>query len=407
MRSKEPAGFSLIPAILLVFLMTVLLLYLHLQVIDHWRLTRNTQDQLHSMVVAENGLEYARALIPHLDFPSLFMGMDGRHAGTSAGWRNPMPLEEARGIRPDEWRPAIDDGLPYFDGRLMLPQGFSDSSQGTFFLRFSNNPDEPPTEDHDRIIVVRSLGVVPSPLYDPFLPRGANAVSLLEAVFRKEETFLLPSPLTLFGSSGQFVWNGERFQIESEESSAISVISAFHENLMTSLTDSLSSTQRDCVTGGTGHPAIQDATLSYQSDPVYSPVFEAEFWEHLTGNLPEFADSSPGLDYWPDGGTLDRPFSGILFVEGDCLLAAGAKIDGLLIHLGRGRLTLSEGSQVNGGVWMSNLECSQGVFRDHPIGLTVEGDALIRWNKAIIVSTITKLPLTQLGWRILFPEMGQ
>ncbi len=218
-------GFSLILALLTTTLITSLLLMLHLQIAARWDLVNSVDAQLYSFTLAESGIERARALIPTVDLDSLLKGADGVHSGAGIQeWRNPMPLGKARTIEPGSWTPEQDDGIPFQSENADWPGGYSSAGRGYFFLRFSNNPEEDPNHDEDQVILLRSLGIAALPLPDPLLPDLRNSITLIEARFRKETTFLLPSPLTLFGDSGNFEWNGSNFQVAGNTGHGISII---------------------------------------------------------------------------------------------------------------------------------------------------------------------------------------
>ena len=231
-------GFSLLTAMMLVLFMISFSLFLHLRIRTQWAMAADVESQLYSLVLAENGIEYARTLLPHMDLNLLLAGMDGTFSGIhSSEWRNPMSFAEALRVDPSTWEPPHDDGLPFYDGQPLLPGGY-------FFLKFSNNPEESPEHDEDHIILVKSLGIVPTPAQDFFFSHLRNSVALLEARFRQERAFSLPSPLTLLGHSGSFQWEGARFSIEGKEKFAITLLSTSPSTLYPDLVGSLSGSQQ-------------------------------------------------------------------------------------------------------------------------------------------------------------------
>jgi hypothetical protein len=129
------------------------------------------------------------------------------------------------------------------------------------------------------------------------------------------------------------------------------------------------------------------------------------FWNHFLLQLPKFTDDPPhGIVFMPEGGVFGRPLSGILVAQRDLILGNGAQIRGLVLHLGQGKLTLREQSQVIGGIWMSNFGTTGDKLISGPIALQVSDSSAIRYDQAAIDRALTLLPPTQLGWRILFPE---
>ena len=398
---KEKAGgFSLILALLTTTLITSLMLMLHLQIAARWDLVNSVDAQLHSFTLAESGIERARALIPRVDLDSLLKGADGAHSGTAIPeWRNPIPLGKARTIEPGSWTPERDDGIPSRGGH-------SAAGRGYFFLRFSNNPEEDPDHDEDQVILLRSLGITALPLPDPLLPDIRNSITLIEARFRKETTFLLPSSLTLFGDSGNFEWKGNSFQVAGNAEHGISIVETATPGLYQDLMASLAPAQRSRIRGQGNDPSISEITSAYASDPVYRRLFEPEFWTHFEKELPRFsADPAGGILLLAQGGTITGSFEGVVVARGDLVLGKDVVIRGLLIHLGAGRLVLRENSQVEGGIWMSNLLPQEDQLEAQPLKLSLSDEATITYSLEAIRSGLSHFPPTQLGWRLLFPEM--
>ncbi|MGH9340128.1 MAG: hypothetical protein ACRD1R_11210 [Acidobacteriota bacterium] len=407
----QESGFILITLILMVFLVSTSVLFLHFQIADQWELTGDIQSQLYSLALAENGIEYARTILPHLEINSLLKGLDGDHSGMDQPeWRNPMSLAEARFIDPSTWTASIDDGIPFANQELLLPQGYRAEGNGFFFLRASNNPEEAADYDEDHVILIRSMGIVPARTGDPLLPESRNAVALVEAAFRQEVAFKLRSPLTLFADSGVFQWEGNLFLISGGEDAvnpyAIGVISVSQSGLEQNVRDSLTPEQQRRIQGQGSDPSLEDKTSLYTSDAVLQVLFRATFWNHLLDQLPDFEDGPEGgIAFFPGGGEFDQSFQGILVAQGDFRLINQAQIDGLLIHLGKGRLSLADQARVTGGVWMSNLDSSAGNLVSMPLQLSMADSAAIIFSAAAIQQALGLLPPTQIGWRMLFPEM--
>ena len=400
-------GFSLILALLTTTLITSLLLMLHLQIAARWDLVNSVDAQLYSFTLAESGIEYGRALIPAVDLDSLLKGADGVHSGSGfPEWRNPIPLGKARTIAPGSWTPERDDGIPFQGENPGVPVGYSAAGRGHFFLRFSNNPEEDPSRDEDQVILLRALGIAALPLPAPLLPDIHNSITLIEARFRKETTFLLPSPLTLFGDSGNFEWNGNNFQVAGSTEYGISIIETSTSGLYQDVVGSLAGAQRSRIRGQGTYPSISDATSAYSTNPVYRRLFDPKFWTHFEEELPRFSDDpAGGIQLLAEGGTITGNVEGVVVARGDLILGAEALVRGLLIHLGGGRLILRKRSQVEGGIWMSNLQPQGNQLRARLLTLNLFDEAAIIYSLEAIRSGLSHFPPTQLGWRLLFPEM--
>ena len=405
----HPRGFVLITAMLLILLTSSIILFLQLRITSHWRMAAAVESQLYSLVLAQNGIEYARTLLPHLEIASVLRGRDGIHSGTgSPQWRNPVTFEEARRLDPATLVVEPDDGVPSHKG-IQLPDAgvYRAANNGYFLLRFSNNPEEPPDKDDDHIVVVRSLGIVPSLLKNPSLPDINNNVSLVEARLRQERAFFVPSPLTLFADAGTFHWEGTRFTIETEEGAAVSLVGVHQSRLYRDLIDSLSETQQQRFRGHGALTSLRDASQEYLGT-TYRDLFSPDFWNHFITQLPEFSDGlTGGIAFLPRGGVIGNTFAGVLVAKGNLVIADRARIRGLVLHLGDGTLRLEDEARITGAVWMSNLETSGQALQSRPLSLRVSDAAAIRYDLEAVREALGRLPPTQLGWRILFPETGQ
>jgi hypothetical protein len=402
---RNNSGFALITVLLIMVLLTSMTLYLSLMIAHRSTMTAAAETQLHSVVLAENGIEYARTLLPHVDLDQLLSGPDGIHSGTSwSEWRNPMPFASARRLDPSFWTVSRDDGWPSLDNQLLLPSGYPASgAPGYFYLRFSNNPEEPPDKDQDRVVVVRSLGLVPSRIGHAF-PHARNDLTLVEALFRQERVFELEAALVLFGDSGEFEWSGDDFQVRGGIRPAVGVVA--ESPLESQLRTSWSAAQALRLTGTGGPPSVEDQMSNYRESPVYRRVFEVSFWQHFLENVSGFTDTrQPGLFYYPNGGSFTGSWQGILAVRGDCSFSE-VEVDGLLLHLGGGRLVIDSGASMRGAVWMSNVQVGEDQQMTlGPVRLRVSGSACISYDASSVRRALALVPPTQLGWRILFPEM--
>ena len=404
-KGRPCEGFVLVSSILIILLLGSLLTLVHLLVRAQLRNVLQVESQLHSRVLAENGIEYARALLPRLELESLLLGLDGSWCGGRAEWRNPLPLDEARRIDPATFQPSCDDGLPHWNGALVPPSRLD--GRGGFWFRYSNNPEEDPQSDLDSVILVRSLGVAPSRAPHPSFPSATNSVSLLEVRLRQETSFLLRHPLTVFADTALFVWEGEDFRVEGGEQEAFGGVSLQSSRLLQDLLASLTPSQSLRLTGAGLRPSLRDIRLDWLASTAQRRFFSIRFWESLTRNLPLFDQGLEGNLAWLENpGPVALDFEGILFCRGDLELSGSSRISGLLIHLGGGRLTLRDNARVEGAVWLSHLQrgLGGGRLQAGTVSFKMARRASIRYDKEAVRTAIAALPPTQLGWRIIFPE---
>jgi len=403
--ARTEAGFSLVAVLLMMLLALSLSVYLSLLIANQSHVTSSLDSQLYSLTLAENGVEYARSLLPHLDLDRILAGLDGKHSGTSTPeWRNPVSFALARNMDPDSWSVTCDDGWPACDENLLLPQGYIAAGDGRFYIRFSNNPGEPATQDRDRIVLVRSMGITRANRRGLF-HSSTNNVSLVEALLRQEKVFDLPAALVLFGDGVDFEWPSEAFEFDGGSlNPAVAVLGA--DQILQDFLGSLAPDQYDSFRGVGGTPSLRDTTADYIASPIYRRVFDTRFWEHFQNQLPAFTDTRvPGLRFYPEGGAISGSFEGFLVARGD-FSVTGADIEGLVLHLGGGRLVLGAGTTVRGGVWMSNTgRDAQGNMVHETLSLKLFATVSVTYDAGAVRRSLTLVPPTQLGWRILFPEM--
>ncbi len=404
--SESEAGLALLAALLTTALVATLVWVLSVQNLIQWRLLQGVEARLYSMVLAQNGIEFARGLLPLVDLDQLLSGPDGSFSGTDlAEWRNPLPFAEARRMDLESWTPGRDDGLPSRGRDQLLPNGYPDPGGGRFYLRFSNNPEEPAHQDRDGVVLVRSMGVAPLKLRNPFLASTRNSVTLIESRLLQETAFRLRSALTLAGNGGNFQWTGNQFFLDGgHREPAVRFLSLEGEGLRVEFLRNLSPVQADRIRGAGPEPSLLDSTVAYREDPRYRSLFQAGFWRHFQDQLPSLAPAV-GIEHLPEGGTLSGVMSGVVVARGNLVLAGDMQLRGILLHLGGGGVILKDRAQIQGGLWLSNLSMEGDTISAGPLRLHLSDMARIRFDADAIRLALRSFPPTQLGWRLLFPEM--
>lgn len=403
-KPVRDAGFTLVAVLFMLLLAMSLSIYLCVVLANQSTMTGSLESQLYSLILAENGIEYARTLLPHVDISELLQGPDGSHSGTGrTEWRNPLPFDLARKLELESWSVSCDDGWPAYNHALLLDHGYAAAGGGRFYLRFSNNPGEAATDDRDGVVLVRSMGIA-SAKRSGIFGGVRNNVTLVEAVLRQENVFDLPAALVLFGDAGMFEWASHGFELDGGTKPAVGVVGG--PELIANLLNSLDPGDIARVKGAGETPSVRDLTADGMTSPVYRRIFEAEFWAHFRDQLPGFTDTrEPGIHFYPDGGGITGPFEGFLVARGDFTIT-GSTVEGVVLHLGGGRLTLGADTTVRGSIWMSNNSSdAQGNILHQPLDLKVLSSVTVVYDPVAVRRSLTLLPPTQLGWRILFPEM--
>ena len=405
--SEPEAGLALLAALFTTALVATLVWVLSVQNLIQWRLLQGVEARLYSMVLAQNGVEFARGLLPLVELDELLAGPDGTFSGTDlAEWRSPLPFAEARRMDPESWTSGRDDGLPARGGDQLLPNGYSDPGGGRFYLRFSNNPEEPAHQDRDGVVLVRSMGVAPLKHRNPFLASTRNSVTLIESRLLQETAFRLRSAITLAGDSGDFRWTGSQFLLDGgHREPAVRLLSLGGDGLGAEFLRNLSPAQARRIRGAGPEPSLRDSTAAYREDARHRSLFQADFWRHFQDHLPTLS-SAAGIVHLPEGGTLSGEVSGVVVARGNLILQGDVRFRGILLHLGGGSVILRDRARITGGLWLSNLSVEGDTVRGGPLSLQLSDLARIRYDADAIRSGLHSFPPTQLGWRLLFPEMN-
>jgi hypothetical protein len=392
----------------LIFLVSSILLFIHLQLIANMRTVVHMEGRLHSLVLAQNGVEAAKAILVDNDVNDLLAGADGTTCRAAPDyWPNPIDLDSARtgeiggltGCR-------CDDGIPSTDHIQRVGLQLARADSGRFFVRFSNDRSEPPSVDQNRIVQVRSVGLCRSLDRSETLPGFRNHVTVIEAVLRREEALLLPAPLNLAGKRGDFQFSGSRFRVQASGQPAVALID-LDGALMYDFQGSLLPDQHRCFSGLGPAPSVVRAETEFRNHPQRQVLMSSDFWDALIRRLPTYAQpisgtgSQHGLVLAEGDQRLSGRVRGILFASGDLELHGGAEVTGLIVHLGGGRLTLRDASRVRGAVWASNPALDNGIVK---LGL-LDASKII-YSAEAVEEACRYLPVTQLGWRVVFPEMN-
>jgi hypothetical protein len=405
--SDSNSGFVLISVILAMSLLCLLGGLLQLQLTLVGTLVAEAETQMHSQVLAENGLELARAVVasPETDLEKLLLGGNG--VSDCAGlpdWRNPIPMETARRIDLSFATSECDDGLPWMLGISPGKPALGSADEGWLLLRFSNDRDEPEGEDCNDTVVVRAMGVVPSKLRRTTRFAGLNNVSLLEAHLRRERAFDVDTALTLVGQEAAL-----ELKIPEALSAGGKPPVAIVEFPQPGL-----SADMEQAAAGLGLSASQwyrNITDARSADPAFRRLLEPDFWQELEGWWSRMGGGSTssqaggGLHLVDDGGELDGRLSGLFLMRGDVIVRSGAALRGMLIHLGGGGIRIEPGASLSGGLWMSGINIKDEAWKPERMHLEVGLGAHVMYDAEIVRRVMAYLPPTVFMCRIIFPEM--
>ena len=401
--TRSRRGFVLPTSLLLLLFLSLLVAAVHLRLLGKIQASYDLERRLRSFVLAENGIEVMRSILPALDLEALLAGENGRFENGSQGApRSPIPLAAALTRPLDEQAIVPDDGvpfgpmIPFAGGRLF------GSDAGHTLVRVSNNPEEPADRDQDGIVLVRSLGVVQArPLY--LLPQIVNAASLIEARFRIEKTFSPPAAVTLLGEEAAIDLDATEVRIDGGARPAVAVLAKGGNDLFSQISGVLDPV-RDSLFSE--QIAVMDLTQHFKTTPGLAVLFDDDYWSHVLQELPHFSiDAGPqSLTWLPEGGLLKQGHTGLLVSGGPLRLGVGTRTAGLVLQLGSGAVVLERGASLRGGLWLIDSGAAGGASGE-PLQLSLGPGTEIVYDQSLWERALWLLPPTQLGWRVISTGM--
>jgi hypothetical protein len=401
MRNK---GFALITVMLFSLLMSGVVAILFWQVNSSAALGVHVSGQLHSLVVAENGLELARISLSAAPIDEILVGANGRLDSPIEGiCRNPVSLDEARWTEPGRLSTSCDDGLLGNLGLTPRSPGYEVGPDEWVFLRVFNNPEEPPERDEDGIVTVRSVGVCAVDDPDGTVLGSGNHVTVVEARLRKESAFESDAALTLVGGPTTLAW--ETHGSAGDPPVKISVVEFPDPGLYEIVRSSLEASSSEQTF------QLVNESRERLPDSAFHRVLGEDFWEGLDARLRSAQTGERGvLDRWdlhflPDGGVISDQATGLFFSSGQLTITNSARLRGVVVHLGRGGVTLSGSALVQGALWMLSAPAAEPGESLSGSRLEVLDQARLEFDAEAVESALKFLPVTQIYWRLIFPEM--
>ena len=402
-------GFALIVVLLVAFAAGALVALVHVQIVTLLGTSGRVEGRMHSLLLAENGIEWAKSVLAAADSGDLSANLEDYSAcPASAEWRNPVPFETAKRRPAEELEPGCVAGVPRIGDRVLWPAHVS-SGDGTILVRFSPDPREPSDSDREPIVVVRSMGIVP---LGPAAEREtgfANQVSLVEAHLRRRRPFPVLGAITMLGPGGDFVWEGVEFGIDGGELAGVAVLSHPSGGLSADLEASLGAEGNSRIAGA---PPIREVDESGWNHGDASELVTTGLATRLMERLAARAALCPPIDgdaaphVFPNGGVITEPLRGLVVAAGDLTLEEGSGVEGVLVHLGGGQLRLEGRTGITGALWVASLQERDGGTSVERIRLSISGRTRVNHDADWVRVGLSLLPPEQLLWRILFPEMA-
>jgi hypothetical protein len=380
--------------------------------------------------------------------------------------RDPVAFREARSV--DYWRPPSPISAVSLNG-LLTPGLGTALGRGRFIARISDNDDGDGDllVDSDNEFFIRVAGIEPGPPQEVVLfgSNLKNSVAVIEASFKRDFSFDVSSPFSVYGSSvvpsSNRFFNGNSFHLNGYDHSGMTLEEILRGNnrygddhlAMAGLSvlnddpgagdatasretiyQGMDANQRDNIIGAEGpygdEPSLRDDTEMVRSDDnpdsvnLFDPDFLAAFIERISAAADEI---------YPDGtrlsgsdielGTPENPtivvaegdFSlsgggsgaGLMVVKGKFEYNGGFNYNGLILVIGEGEVDIGGANKsVVGGIYTARVEeDAEGNAVFGTPSFTLGGVSRFFFAGDRIQMALSLLPLRMLSWREITPEI--
>ncbi|MGI8784476.1 MAG: pilus assembly PilX family protein [Acidobacteriota bacterium] len=464
-------GAALIFVLISLMVLTMIGIGFTFQSLTDYRISENFVSRQEALAIAEAGMAITRQQIQRGDFSALlaqqgtvpaYIAGDVPAAGSLAS-RNPISTRAARNVNFSA--PPTPAAYYQVNGLLTPPTGQS-YFQGRYFAKISNNNfgapgtlfglDTSSTVDTDFRVLVRVTGIRPTAGEESVDGRSnlKSSVAVVEAMFKRNTTLLLQSPLVINAPVVTQNFNGNSFFIDGfshngmtraeitsnhteNGGGAAPGIATVHDSIATgdglpaaeTLYAALGGNKSNNVIGATGihndnQPSVNDITntLRTSTDPDQAKLLNPNFVGNLVGKVRNFADNyySSSQSFSGSGvslGTVASPKityvngdlsmtgggsgAGLLVVKGALELGGSFAWDGLIFVVGEGKLRIHGANLgIIGGVYVQNLtETTPGQFVSGPADIEFSGNSNFYYSSDMIRMGLGLLPLQMLEWR--------
>jgi hypothetical protein len=470
---RNQRGFALVIALILAILLSLLALSLTFSSMRELATSTEFENHEKALVIADAGFnEIKQMLRGHsIDQALRTAGTVPQYAADSAAWptaiRMPVLPVDARNI--DFESPPSSTSGRTVSGLMTPPLGqviSTTSYSGRYFAKLTDNEDEAdwglpndPTTDHDGFVYLRVVGITRGRFGEvsTYGTHLKNSVAIIEAQLKRDMTFNLNSPLSLYGQNVSSTFSGNSFTIDGYDHSgmthdeilnnhkaldatlpAFPGISCLNDapaqgdatNAVATVKATLVDQQQDNVTGEGGTPSIQDATQDVRDNPNPDAVniFDGVFLTNFANTIAGVADYTyqDGTSLSGDNielGTPDNPKitvalgdldlngngegAGIMIVRGTLDVGGSFTYDGVILVLGEGEIRLHGANKsFFGGIYVANV--TKNADETATFGtpaFTIPGNSNFFMKSDSILMGYSLLPMRVLSWREITPEI--
>lgn len=469
---RNQRGVALVVALILAVLMSLFALSLTFSSMREVATSTEFENHEKALLIADAGFNQVKQMLRghSIDDALRSSGNVPLFTGGSATWptavRMPVLPIDARSI--DFESPPGAASARTVTGLMTPPLGqpiSTSSYSGRFFAKITDNEDEAewglpndPTTDHDGFVYLRIVGIHRGRFGEvkTYGSHLKNSVAIVEAQLKRDMTFDLQSPLSLYGQNVSSTFAGNSFNVDGYDHSGMTYdqitggghvdqsLTAFPgisclnnspgsgdaTNAVTAVKSQLDPQQAGNVIGEGTNPSVQDATQDIRDspNPDAENIFDGAY-------LVNFANAIAGVaDYtYPDGTTLSgenivlgTPESpkvtvalgdldlngtgvgaGIMIVRGTLDVGGSFTYDGVILILGEGQLRLQGANKsFFGGIYIVNVtKNANGTATFGLPGIQMGGNSNFYMKSDSIAMGYSLLPMRVLSWREITPEI--
>lgn len=449
---KDESGMALLVAIVVAVLLTLIGLSLTSSSMTELWVTTEFEAYEKASIIADAAFNLARDDLRGKDLTVVlstptptprFRDYTEPEEGSYAA-RNPITPLEARSINFDN--PPYPLGVRNAYGLLTPPLGLP-LGGGRYFASVSDNEDEAPLGlpedyrvDSDYTIYMRVMGVhrgMGREVGDAERG-GKNSIAILEGLLRRDLSFDLASPMTLYGPDVTATFNGNAFDlVGDDEHPAVTVLNNDEANgdaqtAYQSMLDAIANKGHVEGESGPDGVSIQDGTQEVRDSEnpdatnVFDPLFLLRFIQYLAA----VADSTFTEDAHFSGeesavfGTPENPEitvaqgdliltgdgvgAGVLVVQGALDVGGSFHFDGIVLVVGEGVIDMHGANKdLVGGVYVARIEGpdENGNYTFGIPDIYIQGNSNFIFDSENLRMAINLLPFKTLSMREITPEV--
>jgi len=471
MRTER--GIALLVALIIAILLSLIALVLTFSSMKEFATSSEFERHEKALLVTDAGLNEVKQALRGRNLDQLLQGSASvpRYVSTgSITWptagRMPVLPIDARNVDFESTLPG-SVGSRTVRG-LLTPVGgqavTAGPYAGRYFAKLTDNEDEAPLglqndpgRDRDGFLYLRVVGVYRG-LPGETVNYGStvkNAVAVIEAQLKRDMSFQLQSPLSVYGSNVNSTFSGNSFKIDGYDHRGMSYeqitgghndndLTAFPginclnnaqaqgdaDSAVTAIKNSLGDQQDNNVVGQGGTPSVQDGTDAIRSsnNADATNIFDGGF-------LVNFANLMAGVaDYkYEDGtalsgenivlGTAQDPKitvalgdlelngngggAGIMIVRGTLDIGGSFVYDGVILVVGEGDLRLHGANKsFLGGIYVVNVQKNADGSTTFGTPKTdIQGNSNFYMKSDSITMAYSLLPMRLISWVEITPEI--